>query len=402
MNHMASRVPKGVILLLSLALSISQVHCQPLLSGSMFPSSEWAASTPEDQMMNSTRLSEIDQYLNDSQIDSILIVRNGYLVYEEYPSGVYSQTQLHFLASCTKSVISALIGIAIEHGFIAGVDTAVLSFFPDVTIQNVDSRKEALTIEHLLTMTSGFDWDEWTYFYGDPNNTLTQMYESGNPVQFVLDRPMRTNPGEEWVYCSGASHLLSAIITKATGMSAYEFAMEYLFGPIGIDDAYWLIDAQGINLGGGGLSLAPRAMARLGHLYLNYGHWGHEQIVPEEWVRRSGEPLVDLGNYDGYGYQWWSAPALGAVYASGLYGQRICFFQAYNLVVVFTANIEDQSFEIDILTNCIIPAVLNANVMPAFAAPSLVFAVIVLPLLISCGVYRRERTRLSKGGNHHD
>jgi CubicO group peptidase (beta-lactamase class C family) len=250
-------------------------------------------------------------------------------------------------------------------------------------------------------MTSGFDWDEWSYPYGDPNNTLTQMYDSGNNVQFVLDIPMRSNPGEEWVYCSGASHLLSAIIGQTSGMSTYSFAKQYLFDPIGIFDAYWLVDSQGVHLGGGGLSLSPSDMARFGYLYLNEGRWEGEQIVPREWVLQSLEVIVDLGGYDGYSYQWWNVPTLGVTHASGLYGQRICVIPAYNMVVVFTADTEDQMIEIDILTNYIIPAVLTESPSLERFAGIPVLALMLAPLFISYAIYQGEMKKFL-GGTFHD
>ncbi len=352
-----------------------------------FPSTVWNVSTPEEQSMNTTMLGEIENRYTDSEIDSIIVVRNGYIVYEEYPSGDDSPTQLHYLASVTKSVISALIGIAIDNGFIGSVDDSVIDFFPSYLIQNMDSRKESLTIEHLLTMTSGFEWDEWSTPYGSSNNSLTQMYESGNPVQFMLDIPIQDDPGSHWAYCSGGSHLLSAILQQSTGMSTYEFAMEFLFEPIGIEDAFWLIDSQGIYLGGGGLSLTPRDMARLGYLYLQNGQWNGDQVISENWIKQTFSPIVDLTTYDAYSYLWWLSPALGVTYASGLNGQRIYVFPDYNMVVVMTADMENQTIETELLTEYIIPSIIVNTGVPVVWVQISIVGLFLAPLIISFAYY---------------
>jgi len=399
LNEQSKRYAGSILLLISILISANTMlgfslsDSQITDSTEYWPSTDWRESTPEDQGLNSTKLNELSERLeSETDIDSILIIKNGHLVYEEYPSGEFTPSKLHFLASCTKSFISALIGIAIHEGCIESVDVKVLDLFPDHSIADVDSRKESLTIEHLLTMTSGFDWDEWTYFYGEPNNTLTQMYDSGNPVQFVLDCPMRSNPGAEWVYCSGASHLLSAIIQQTSGMSTLEFARYYLFDHLGILDVFWLQDAQGVFLGGGGLSLSSRDMAKFGYLFLRNGLWNDKQLIPSEWVANSSDVKTWLGNYDGYGWQWWNIPAIGVTYASGLYGQKICVFPAYDTVVIFTAYLQNQTIEVQLLTEIIVPAIFETVSVLDTALFGSYLTVMFAPLIVALIIYVRKRS----------
>ncbi|MFX1476429.1 MAG: serine hydrolase domain-containing protein, partial [Promethearchaeota archaeon] len=154
-----------------------------------WPTTGWRTSTPEMQGMNSSRLQEMKDYLEAQALDlhSVLVTRNGYIVYEDYPSPDYDVDDIHILHSVTKSFTSCLIGIAIDEGYIGSIYDTVLSYFPDRTIQNLNAYKQAMTIRHLLTMTAGYNWDEWTYPYTDPRNDLHQMIVSGDCTQFMLD-----------------------------------------------------------------------------------------------------------------------------------------------------------------------------------------------------------------------
>ena len=367
-----------------------------------WPTDGWQYSTPAEQGMNATKLDAmIDMIDNqDLAIDSIIIVRNGLVVLEEYPSGNYTPHMKHFLASCTKSIVSALIGLAVREGFLEGTEQKLLDLFSDRSIDNLDSRKENITIEHLLTMTAGFDWDEWSYEYDDPRNSATQMYSSADPVQYILDLPMRSNPGEEWTYCAGASHLLSAIIQLSTGMTTLNFANLYLFEPLGISNVRWLRDSQGIYRGSSRLSLTPRDMAKIGYLYLNEGFWDGKQILSTDWVARSGDDIVHLGGNtpewspEGYGYQWWTIPSLGVYYAAGARGQKICVFPVYNLVVVFTAYLNDPTHENVIITDMIISSIINveSRLMPSRCLGGYMLVAMTTPVLFAA-IYWAVRTR---------
>jgi CubicO group peptidase (beta-lactamase class C family) len=178
----------------------------------------------------------------------------------------------------------------------------------------------------------------------DNPETDYQIESKSDFVQFVLDRPMAAEPGTRWNYSTGTSHLLSAIIHETTGYDTLDFANEFLFSPLGINDVVWLQDAQGIRFGGFGLSLTPRDMAKFGLLYLNNGMWDGKQVVPADCVAASVETHSSLSSIEGYGYQWWTFPALEGYGAVGLGGQFIGVFPEINTVVVFTAKLfEDIS-----------------------------------------------------------
>ena len=330
-----------------------------------WPTDNWLTSTPEEQGMDSTELNELSEYIEthySSTIDSLIIIRNGYIVYEEYPSG-FNPEKLHVLHSVTKSFVSALIGIAIQRGFINNVSQKVVDFFPDRLITNLTSLKQAMTLEHLLTMTTGFQWDEWKYPYTDSRNDERRAENSKDYVQYMLDLPMESAPGTVWTYCSGASHLLSAIVEEVSNQSSLDFAFDYLFDPLGITTVSWQFDSQGIYFGGSTLKLKPLDMAKFGLLYLHNGTWDEQQILPIEWVRKSSStsyhPFSD--EYTGYGYQWWTWPFLGDVYyAAGSFGQKIISVPEHDLVIVFTADIhEEADIEPVLLYHFILPSVID-------------------------------------------
>jgi len=236
-----------------------------------WPTEEWQYSTPIDQGMSIRTLNEFFDAVN-RYVDSVLVIRNGYIVFEQNSANFVIDSK-HHLFSATKSVLSMLIGIAIDKGYIKGVDQRVLDFFPDRTILNLDERKEALTLKHLLTMSSGFDCPDLG------NETVGQLMGSWDWDQFALDLPMSGNPGDSYQYCNANTHLLSTILTKATGMSALDFAHEHLFGPLGITDVRWDSDHsdRGRSIGFTGLWMSPQDLAKLGLLYLEGGVWEDEQ-----------------------------------------------------------------------------------------------------------------------------
>lgn len=316
-----------------------------------WPTNGWESATPEEHGMDSATLAEMFDYMPRSvaqghSMMSVLVVRDGCLVLEAY-FHPYGPDDRNDLWSCTKSVTSMLIGIALAEGYLDSLDQHVLDFFPDRTFRQVDERKQAMTIRDLLTMQTGLDWPEDLYSYQDPNNIVIRMINSSDWVQFVLDHRMIHEPGTAFEYNTGASHLLSVILERATQMRAQEFAQEYLFGPLGITNLDWLNDPQGSSSGGHGLILTPRDMAKLGYLYLRQGEWNGVQIVPAEWVEVSTQQHVampflygSLFRY-GYGYQWWVFPEMneyehGVYSAIGYQGQYIFVVPDQDVVVVLT------------------------------------------------------------------
>jgi len=328
-----------------------------------WPTSGWQTSTPESQGMDSSVLKTMLETVQTQNynIDSITVIRNGYLVLDAslFP---YRQDSKHIIHSCTKSIVSILIGIAIDQDFIEGIQTPVLEFFPDRTVSNLDPDKKSLTLENLLTMTSGLECrDSYLYRWSG----LNEMRGSDDWVQFMLDLPMEAAPGTKFEYCNGASFLLSAIITETTGMSSNEFAEINLFNPLGISDLSWPINPQGINIGWGELRMLPQDMAKIGYLYLNGGEWDGEQIVPTTWVEDSTRKYISATLEDGYGYQWWVDNS-GVYLALGYAGQFIFVVPEKELVVVFTSDLSDSDFYTpqNLLNDYIIPAAVSPDPLP--------------------------------------
>jgi CubicO group peptidase (beta-lactamase class C family) len=323
----------------------------PVPPTAYWPTEGWRICTPEEQGMDSALLEQMLDAISDRQLNvhGVVVVRNGYIVAETY-FPPYDQDTRHEIYSCTKSFISALIGIAIGEGYIEGIDQPVLSLFPDRTFANLDPRKEAMTLEHLLTMTSGLDWEEGMPIY-------VEMVRSGDWVRFVLDKPMVAEPGSEFNYCSGCSHLMSAIIQETAGMNTLDFAQSRLFEPLGITNVHWESDPAGIPNGGWGLHITPRDMAKLGYLCLNDGIWDGRQIVPAEWVRASVQDKIETEVE--YGYQWWVLPALDAYAARGLNGQAIFVIPDLDIVAVFTGEIIDATSDVllELVEEFVVPAV---------------------------------------------
>lgn len=304
-------------------------------AGNDWPTQDWASADPEWQGMDSARLAQAVAYAEKNMaLHSLLVIRHGVIVSETYfPS--YKVSTLHELYSVTKSFTATLVGIALDQGFLPDVDQHVVDFFPELTFSALDERKEAMTIKDLLTMTSGLAWQE-----GDP--VYRAMYMSPNWVQFVIDLPMSSDPGSEFIYCSGCSHILSAIVQQSVGDNLSDFAQKNLFKPLGIKKYTWENDAQGISIGGWGLSLAPRDMAKLGYLYLHEGQWEGAQVVSADWVRAATSKQVSTEGEDGYGYQWWVFPSLGGYATLGLYGQTVFVAPEHDLIVVTTAQEPDH------------------------------------------------------------
>ena len=294
-------------------------------------------------------------------IDSVSVIRNGYMVADAYIHP-FSPDSRHIIHSCTKSIISALIGIAIEEGYIESVEQPVLDFFPGRTVANLDANKKAMTLERLLTMTSGLNCrDSYLYRW----RGLHQMEQSQDWVQFMLDLPMAEAPGTRFEYCNGASFLLSAIIQETAGMSALVFAEEHLFGPLGISDVEWPSNPQGITIGWGELRMRPQDMAKIGYLYLNEGQWDGKQIVPPAWVEASTRKHISATLQDGYGYQWWVADH-DVYMALGYAGQFIFVVPEQALVVAFTSDLEERDFYVPqrLLNDFIIPAAKSPTALP--------------------------------------
>ncbi len=327
-----------------------------------FPEEEWPTSAPETQGLRSDVLADMMAHIEDRSlhIDSILIVRNGHLVLDAY-FWPFKQGEKHIIHSCTKSVMSALIGIAIDKGYIQGADQPIMDFFPDNTLTRRDRRKALITLENLLTMTSGLKCrDSYLYRW----KGLFEMRASADWGQYVLDLPMVETPGERFEYCNGVSYLLSVIIQSATQMRTLAFARQHLFEPLGIQDVGWDTSPQGVDIGWGEMRLKPQDMARFGWLYLNEGRWADKQIVPKAWVEASTRGHIDATLFDHYGYQWWIDGA-GYYVALGFKGQRIFVVPQKNMVAVFTGDLtgKESLMASRLLKDYIIPAASSSQAL---------------------------------------
>lgn len=320
--------------------------------GAYWPTEGWRTADPELQGMDGGLLASMTAAVirRGLPIDSLLVVRHGYLVSEVYFGGDQPST-LHDQYSVTKSFIGTLIGIALDRGLIESTGQQITAFFPGADFSNPDPRKQKMTVANLLTMTSGLDWQEGTGTYG-------QMYASADWVQFVLGKRLAADPGGQFQYCSGCSHILSAILQRTAPGGTLAFAHEALFDPLGIHSVAWATDTQGIPIGGWGMQITPRDMAKLGYLYLHMGGWGGKQIVSADWVRDAVQSHIDAGGGFGYGYQWWVYPPDGAYAAQGQGGQMIIVVPGSDLVFVTTAHLtgtNDLLFQL--LEQYVLPAV---------------------------------------------
>lgn len=341
-----------------------------------WPGVDWPQSTPEAQGLDSAALAGFDQEFaagTHGYVDGMLIVRNGYVVYErEYEHDYealfadqdqhrgpynyydpdwhpyYRDQPLHTMQSVSKSVTSALVGIAIGRGEIDGADVPIGRYFKAYPAVRDPALWEGMTLRDLLTMTSGISWDESSVTYTDSQNSCAAMEASDDWIGFVRAQPMAAPPGERFVYNSGVTMLLAYLLKQATGMEATDYAEQHLFGPIGIKDYYWKITPTGVPDAEGGLYLHPRDLARFGYLYLHDGVWNGVRLLPEGWVEASMAPAADTGFLGRmYGFQWWLLPygddGRFAYAAIGYGGQRLLVLPEYDLLAVFTGwNIYDK------------------------------------------------------------
>jgi CubicO group peptidase (beta-lactamase class C family) len=341
------------------------------------PTKGWPSSTPAAERMDPQALERLDGDIKGGKygfIDSMLVIRHGKIVFEraythDYdtiyakeaaepgplnandPTGPYNyfnpwwhpfyrRGDLHTMQSVTKTVTSIVIGAATARTEFPPLDTPVLQFFDATKVANVDDRKRRMTIRHLLTMTSGLEWDE-DLPYADPKNDSSRMEASFDWVRYTIDRPMAQEPGTTFKYSSGVTQLLSHIFRVATRRDIEEYAARHVFTPIGIDRYFWKRSPTGLVDTEGGLFLRSHDVAKIAYLFARNGVWDGKSIVSPEWVKQSLAPAVAVGDGVHYGFKWWLYPyAKGdrrlAWGGSGLGGQRPIYFPDYDLLVVFT------------------------------------------------------------------
>lgn len=326
-----------------------------------WPTSSWREATPEQVGMDSELLAEMleDIHVQGYRIDSVSIIRDGFLVLDAYFQP-FKSGEKHIIHSCTKSIVATLIGIAISEGYIESEEEKVVDLFHDKEIDLSDSRKSEITLADLLMMGSGLKCrDSYLYQW----QGLKEMSASEDWAAYVLNLPMEADPGTKFEYCNGGSYTLSAILQESSGMTSLEFAQHHLFDPLEITNVSWPITPEEINPGWGDMYLTPLDMAKIGYLYLNEGRWGGQQVVPEKWIAEATSPQITAGTLsDSYGYQWWIDNG-GYYMALGYAGQYIIVVPEENLVVVFTSQLPDNHFFVPEITfnEYIQPAVISSK-----------------------------------------
>ena len=320
-------------------------------TGPIWPTKEWQISSPEKEGMDSRALAKLVDWGTAHSLDSVLVARHGRIVLEGYYAP-YTAGSLHQVYSVTKSVVSTLVAIAWKDGLLDSLNHRVLDFFDRRSLANVDERKESITVQNLLDMTSGFEWTEQVGSIIPPIETDREMAVSVDWVKFILDLPMSCAPGGSFNYDSGNPHLLSAILTKLAGSNTLEYAKAKLFGPLGIKEVKWSLDPQGVPNGGWGLWLLPRDMLKIGYLYLRKGVWEGKQLLPTDWANNVSHGTVDthLNHWFRYSDLFWVLPDKAVYAAIGRYGQAIMVFPDLDVVAVTTSRTAYPSYE---LADCI-------------------------------------------------
>jgi len=327
------------------------------------------------------------------EVHAMIIFKDNILLFEEYFPGHqykwdgpnhhgekinWDQSMLHGVKSVSKSIVSLCIGIAIDKGFIKNVNQSVFDYLPGHQSFKKEG-KEKITIEHLLTMTSGLEWEEWkTSLSNEKNDIVGIWFQEKDPLTYILEKPLIKEPGTTFNYSGGNTILLGEIIRSATKMDLEKFANEYLFKPLGIDSTDWSLRYKnGVIEAGGGLEITPRDLAKIGALCLNKGTFNGRQIISEQWIAACTTPYSKNSNIfipghfsggHGYAYSWWlksynkAGKEINMYHAVGWGGQELIIIPELNSVVVFTGgNYIPLTTTFAILDKYILPAISQKN-----------------------------------------
>lgn len=327
--------------------------------GKYWPTYGWKSCRPEEIGMDSELLLRAYNYAANPDVYTrgLVIIRKGYIVGEAY-FGNFDLYSRHPSYSVAKSFMSALIGIGIDRRIFESVDEPISHYYPELNQKKgmqVRSyfpgdlpslrAQQRITIENLLTMTSGLEWNEDDLDSIIANDVILMALQE-NYVQYVLSKPIIHEPGTVWNYSSGDPMLLSGLFNRALGISAFQFGLEHLFSPIGIPQIIWENDSSGQTIGGWGIKATVREYAKFGYIYSKGGEWEDRQVVPRNWVYQSVQPVSE--NVNNYGYLWWLQPSLGGYdgslipddtfFARGLFTQEIFVISSKDLVIVRMAD----------------------------------------------------------------
>lgn len=353
---------KSNLIFCTCIIGLLVISCHEDSSEFQFTPYSWSTSTPAAQDVNTQILdSAFIAAENLGYMDALLVIRNGYLIAERYYNG-YTVNTPHNIKSVSKSFLSAMTGIAIKKGYIT-LEDKVMDYFPEYVYDSMDVRKYDITIDDLMIMRMGIDTEE---------NNLLDVLETSNWIKTTIELPLLSAPGEKFRYNTLETHLLSAILTKISGMSTYELTKKYLTDLMGIDIDHWSQDPLGYYFGGSEMFFTPREMAVLGFLYLNEGKLGDIQIVPVDWVNSSLSRTWEkdskewgvLKDYN-YGHLWWLGKINGfeMFWALGYGGQMVITFPSLSLIVVTTAgydigwDVDQERPILEVVSKYVLPAV---------------------------------------------
>jgi CubicO group peptidase (beta-lactamase class C family) len=326
-----------------------------VMAATAFGQTDWRRATPESAGLDAVRLSGMEAAIKAGEfkkIGSVLVARHGQLVYERYFDG--DARTLRDTRSATKSITSVLIGLAIQDKKLSGVDAKILDLLPARRrgLQNPDPRKEKITVEDLLTMSSPLECDDWN---DASRGNEERMYLIEDWAQFILDLPIRGHMrigeqeeaakyGREFSYCTGGVFILSEVLARATGLRTDRYAQQRLFGPLGVAKATWVYSPLNVPQTGGGLRLSSADLLKIAQLYLGGGKWSGSQLISEGWVKESIRPHAEINEHQEYGYLWWlqsfksGDAAYPAFFMSGNGGNKVVGFPTLDMAVTITST----------------------------------------------------------------
>lgn len=349
-------------------MTMRRIAIASVLAGALLPAgatsaanagaeSGWPVATPTEAGFAVDLRERIDSALAGdgfAGLHAVVLIRGGKLVHERYLAGddeiwgrrkqdvVFGPDSLHDVRSITKSVVGLLYGIALHEGIVPGLDEPIVTAFPEYEDLAADPARRGVTARHMLSMTMGLEWDEFTLPYSDPMNSEVAMNRAPDSLRYVLERPVVSEPGATWVYNGGATELAGVLIARGSGMGLAEYANSRLFERLGIDRFEWITDYYGNPYAASALRLRPRDTAKLGQLVLQGGAWNGTQVVPRDWIEASVARQAEAMEECGYGYQWWLCATAGGVdivEGSGWGGQQLLIVPEHDIVLAVNAGL---------------------------------------------------------------